>query len=416
MRNKALTIATIISGSAFLLCLIVTFSLAPAINVDEIIAQLKPNGGQINNDYWNLIEKNVDDPFSLAYFSLGFFSFNGMIKIGVSSVFGAFVLFLVILLPISSIFIFFFGGIFCYKILIDRTKQYRYDEIRNINRFIIYIAGISAIVFLLIGFLIFLPMESNLKESGLLTAWDGTHNDKVIVNTNLVHVFEFITALKFMFGSTMTGILSPGINDQLHEIGGAFANSNINESQMIAGLVFLIILTPISSILAINAIVFRFGAMYSNKSYQEIEHFHNWLDYRGIYTRREFREMIFHNVWFWVAVAGFGISVLAPGVIHSYSNPSGYIVTVVVLVIAFLTFIPTIVQKILINKIFKLSQHKIMFYQQLLLIVVGIIIQLVLWIGFKDIFNYPETFAVFIPITSITIGLISLTFFIKTKI
>ncbi|AXK51217.1 motility-associated protein Scm1 [Spiroplasma alleghenense] len=416
MRNKALTIATITSATAFLFCLITTFSLAPAINVEEVFQQLRPNGGEINQDYWSRVEGNVDNPFSLAYFALGFFSFNGMLNIGVSSSFGAFVIFLTILLPISAIFIFFFGGIYCYKILIDRTKQYRYDEIRHINRFIIYIAGISAIVFLLIGFIIFLPMESNLKESGLLTAWSGTHNDKVIVNTKLVHVFEFITALKFMFGATMTNILSPGVNDQLHEIGGAFSNANINESQMIAGLVFLIILTPIASILAINAIVFRFGAMYSNKSYQEIEHFHNWLDYRGIYTRREFREMIFHNIWFWVAVAGFGISVFIPGVFHRYSEPQDYIVTVVVLVIAVVTFIPTIVQKILINKIFKLPQHKIMFYQQLLLIFVGIIIQLVLWIGFKDIFNYPATFAVFIPILSITIGLISLTFFIKTKI
>ncbi|AHI53935.1 hypothetical protein SSABA_v1c05280 [Spiroplasma sabaudiense Ar-1343] len=413
MRNKALTIATITSTSFFILCLIVIFSLVPAIDSDAIFNQLRPNGGEVNEGYWDVVASNVQNPFSLAYFALGFFSFNGMIKIGVPFVFGCFVLFLVILLPISFIGFFFFGGIYCYKILIDRTKQYRYDEIRKINQWIIYVAGISAIVFLAIGFIIFLSMESNLKDSGILSAWGGTHNNQQIVNIKLIHVFEYITGLKYLFSSHLTGLLTSGINDHLNSLGPSFQNWSVNEGLVITSLVFLVILSPIASIVAVNAIVFRFAAMYSNKSRDEIQHFHNWIDYRGIYTKREFREMLFKNLWFWVAVGGFALSILAPGVIHDYSQPEHFIVTTVVLIIAVLTFIPTIVQRILIGKIVKIAQHKIMFFQQVLLIIVGVIVQLVLWLGFKDLFNYSETFAVLIPITSITIGLISLTFFIK---
>ncbi|AGR41125.1 motility-associated protein Scm1 [Spiroplasma taiwanense] len=391
MKNKNIFITNIILAILIIITLIVTLVQLLSIDVSK---ELNIWSCKLN-DFSKKLETNISNPIDLAYFLFGFIGFSELIAHNsISMILFAigWVVFLPILFILFSFFLTTYITLFCVKRI---RREMDYKTVKTAGKWGMYASFLSSILFSLIALLLVSFLEPSFNKSQLSSNLQLTKN---------YDAFSIITLLTYLTNSTIFGAAS---NDFLE-----FLGQNFNLPLFITTVIFLVIFLPINGL----ALVF-FSSMWVSTFITDRGGTHSkfwlWLKNIRIDSKREYYGLVFKNIWLWLLVVSFFITILMPGLIHPYENLTQILIAVFFIIIAPLVFLPIMVGIYMAAKIKRFNYNLLMFVQILVLLFTVLALQINIWIFLKADINVSTTISCLVPLITISLAMFGFFGFIK---
>ncbi|QEH61818.1 motility-associated protein Scm1 [Spiroplasma chinense] len=401
MKHKIVWILTSVVGVIFTTLLITALCLAPTVNVDNELENLvKFNAGLAN--FTQQVNSNISNRFDFAYFIFGVEGLFTMMKIHSFNV----VVFAVLwsyLLPLIGILLGSLLMVSICLIIVERIKrEYKYKIMKACGKYGMYSSFGLLIVFSIATIVVISLLEKEFRVSNDL---NGVLN---LINVGTVHNgMTYLVTAKYLSTSTYGSLMVNGIASS-----GLDIAKNFNVALLTTTLSLLMVVLPILFIIVVTTTSIWISTFISNRG-NGLSKFARWLGNIRIDSRREFYGAVFKNKWFIIATTMLLISAIFPGIVHGYERPGQIFLTVSTIIIVPLCFLPTLISWLMIINVKRFNYNKVMFLQILILAIAVFVIQINVWVLFREEMQMPISVMTALPFVTLTVTSVALFGFIK---
>ncbi|ASP28162.1 hypothetical protein SCORR_v1c03880 [Spiroplasma corruscae] len=388
MRQKGILLTFIVFAVLFLIVLIVSLSFSSLIDINKELS------------YSNIDEstsKNISNPYDLSYFIFGYKGFLSILTNN-SLNFIIFSLFWVYLLPLFFSFFGLFLLIFIFTLIIHNIRRdYKYQFAKRVGKWGMYVTFFILLAFAFISIILFSFLEVEFKKIQAL-------KDKF--DNEFFDTFSAISLLRVLAKGYIFGINYENV--------GSILGDDFNYALLVVSLVFGTIFLPTVGIMFVVFSSIWIATFISSRNSSHSK-FRMWLKNIRIDSKREFYSLILKNIWLWIVAASFIITIISPGLVHPYNDGFQITLTVISIIIVPLVFIPLIIGMSRVVKIRRFNYNLLMFLQIMILIFTVILLQLTIWILFKEEIQVHSSVSSLIPFATITSSVFAEFGFVKLQ-
>ncbi|QGS51908.1 motility-associated protein Scm1 [Spiroplasma tabanidicola] len=408
MKNKIFTSLFISTAAFFLILLIVSLVILPSFNVNNELNRISAvdSSDQGLKDYLNGVRPQIKNKLDLAYMIMGLEGLATMLKI---HSFGAvtFTILVAFFLPLVGTMLGMSFLVFIFLFVISRIKrEYKFNTIRLVGKIGLLVSSILFLIMGICGIVLFSDIETFLnKNNGEVSNYLNKIN-----NNDSHNAFAFITAYKYF----TNGKLQTLINNGLSQTGLYFGDLPINNIEFKAAISIGTIMMPLFGIFTIFFASIWIATFISNRNNQNSK-FSYWLKNVRIDSKKEFRRSLLTNVWFWISLITFTITIIFPGFIHPYKTLAQTLLTVINAILLPICFIPIIYAWFKIIKIKRFNYNKMMFNQILIFCILVMLNQILIWVLFREEMGMPVWIGITWPFVAIILSIVCLFGFVHQK-